>query len=482
MRSALAGAGAVVAVTVAALVAPRGGSVADGAAQAPAAAVAGRLASATGGPQVPVAAAATRDGRGFWVASTDGAVVAEGDAQGHGDASATALAAPVVSIAATPTGGGYWLLGGDGGVFSYGDAAYHGSTVAMTLAAPALQVVATADGGGYWFVARDGGVFSFGDARFFGSTGATRLNQPVVGMAATPDGGGYWLVARDGGVFAFGDARFLGAPASGHPSAPAIGMVATGDGGGYWVVLADGSVLPFGDAPATGTPIPSTAWSLVGQVVTVDPGHNGGNAGDPSAIDAPVPSGLGQTKACDTVGASTDAGYPEHAFTFDLSTRLATELRQRGATVVLTRPDDTGVGPCVDRRAEIGNQAGSDAAISVHGDGGPPGGRGYAVLEPDPSSSADPAAARASAPLGSDVAAALQDGTPLPPSTYDGSGGIDVRSDLGGLNLSTVPKVLVEVGNMRNATDAGLETAPAFRQQAAVALADGLSTFLVGGS
>ena len=45
--------------------------------------------------------------------------------------------------------------------------------------------------------------------------------------------------------------------------------------------------------------------------------------------------------------------------------------------------------------------------------------------------------------------------TGMPYSNYIGDGtALDVRSDLGGLNLSTVPKVFIECGNMRNATDA----------------------------
>ena len=44
----------------------------------------------------------------------------------------------------------------------------------------------------------------------------------------------------------------------------------------------------------------------------------------------------------------------------------------------------------------------------------------------------------------------------IPVSTYAGRQGIDVRTDLGGLTLSDVPKVMVEHGNMRSATDARL--------------------------
>ena len=53
------------------------------------------------------------------------------------------------------------------------------------------------------------------------------------------------------------------------------------------------------------------------------------------------------------------------------------------------------------------------------------------------------------------------------------------RSDLGGLNLSDVPKVFIETGNMRNATDARLLVTPSFRQRAARALARGLERFVL---
>ena len=45
-------------------------------------------------------------------------------------------------------------------------------------------------------------------------------------------------------------------------------------------------------------------------------------------------------------------------------------------------------------------------------------------------------------------------GSGHPYSDYLGDEGIDERTDLGGLNMSDVPKVFLEVGNMRNADDA----------------------------
>lgn len=208
--------------------------------------------------------------------------------------------------------------------------------------------------------------------------------------------------------------------------------------------------------------------------VTVDPGHNGGNAAHPEAINRLVPAG-GFRKACDTVGAQTSDGrLTEHAFTWDVARRLQAALAARGATVRLTRPDDAGVGPCVDRRAALG--AGSDVAISLHADGGPPSGRGFHVIRATRANAAHPATLRPSLRLARLVRARL-DAIGLRRSTYAGRAGLDARADLGGLNLSPVPKVLVELGNLRNAADARALKRPGHRAAIARALARALAAF-----
>src|SRR3954451_12924668 len=218
---------------------------------------------------------------------------------------------------------------------------------------------------------------------------------------------------------------------------------------------------------------------LAGKVIAIDPGHNGGNASHPSEINRQVDAG-GFQKACDTTGTATNAGYPEAAYTFDVSTRLAAVLRAAGATVVLTRTSNDGVGPCIDERAGIGNRAQADAAVSVHADGGPSGGRGFHVIEPALVRGSPEPIVEPSARLGTALRDAFAADTPMPTSTYIGSHGIDVRGDLGGLNLSKVPKVFIETGNMRNATDAGLLSDAGFRQQAAEAIAAGLASYFSG--
>jgi len=71
------------------------------------------------------------------------------------------------------------------------------------------------------------------------------------------------------------------------------------------------------------------------------------------------------------------------------------------------------------------------------------------------------------------VRAALLAHTGMPESNYYGSHGIEFRNDLAGLNLTTVPKVLIESGNMVNSTDAALLTSPRFQRQFAAGAARG---------
>lgn len=215
----------------------------------------------------------------------------------------------------------------------------------------------------------------------------------------------------------------------------------------------------------------------------VDPGHNIGNARHTAEINKLVDIGTGR-KECDTTGTETDAGYPEATYTLDVSRRVRTILRARGATVVLTQDGDRAYGPCVDERARIGNRAHADAAISVHADGAPAADRGFHVIAPKAlhAGAADTRSIAApSLRLATTVRAHFAAATKEPFADYLGGGtGMTVRGDLGGLDLSTVPKIFIECGNMRNARDAAELTDVAWRQRAAEGIADGLTAFLEG--
>ena len=219
------------------------------------------------------------------------------------------------------------------------------------------------------------------------------------------------------------------------------------------------------------------ASPLRGATIAVDPGHNGRNWAHPAEINRLVDAGT-LRKACDTTGTSTSSGYAEPAFTFDVAVRLRRILRKAGATVVLTRPSNAGWGPCITERAAIGNRAHADAAVSIHADGGPASGRGFHVIYPPSTRGLTDDIAKSSRCLALAMRRAYRAGTGLPYATYLSGNGLSVRSDLGGLNLSDVPKVFVETGNMRNRGDASQLASPRFRERIARSIAAGLARFL----
>jgi N-acetylmuramoyl-L-alanine amidase len=228
------------------------------------------------------------------------------------------------------------------------------------------------------------------------------------------------------------------------------------------VVLA--SALPFGTATARA--------SIEGMSVFLDPGHSGAN--DASMAEQ-VDNGRGGTKDCETTGTSTDDGYPEHSFNWDVTARVRAALEQMGVHTQLSRTDDTSIGPCVDARAAAANAMRPDADVSIHADGGPSSGHGFHVNYSAPplnDAQSGPAIQLAKTMRDSMAAAGLQ------PSTYIGSDGLYGRADLAGLNLAQYPAVLVETGNMRNAEEAAQMETAAGRQRYADAITAGIVAFL----
>jgi N-acetylmuramoyl-L-alanine amidase len=222
----------------------------------------------------------------------------------------------------------------------------------------------------------------------------------------------------------------------------------------------------------------SSAKPLAGKIIGIDPGHNGRNYTDPAFLDKQIWNGR-ELEDCDTTGTETDGGYTEAKFNWIVANDLAKILRKEGAKVVLTRHSNDGVGPCVNTRARILDRAHADVSIDIHADGGPASGRGFTVLEPVADGPNDKVI-KSSERFGKDVHQAFLADTPMMVSDYYGKNGYIFRNDLAGLNLTTMPKVLIECGNMRNSADAKLLTALKTEREIAVALSAAIKQFLAG--
>ena len=215
---------------------------------------------------------------------------------------------------------------------------------------------------------------------------------------------------------------------------------------------------------------------LAGVVVAIDPGHNGGNSTHLAEISRRVWVGT-RWKPCNQVGTSTVSGYPEHAFNFSVALRVRSRLRALGATAYLTRTTDTGWGPCVTTRGRFAEKVGADVFVSIHGDGSSSSHRGFFVMRPALISGYTNDIYTSSARLAKAMRSGLL-ATGLPVDNDYATTGIKVRNDLGTLNLSDVPAVMVELGNMKNASDARRMKSTAGRSQYAAGLVAGIRAYL----
>lgn len=223
----------------------------------------------------------------------------------------------------------------------------------------------------------------------------------------------------------------------------------------------------------------ATALPLAGLRIALDPGHQLGNHNFPAQVRRLVPAG-GFDKPCNTTGTRTNGGFPEATLNFRLARLVEAQLEALGAQVLLSRDRNSESlwGPCVDARGEFGAKVGADLTVSLHGDGASSGAHGFHVIAPRSRSPWTTDIAAASLRLARSLRAGF-DALGIPRSTYVGGGtALSIRADLGTLNMSDVPVAMLEVGNMRNASDARRMTTAAGRTTYARAVVRGIRLYL----
>jgi N-acetylmuramoyl-L-alanine amidase len=238
------------------------------------------------------------------------------------------------------------------------------------------------------------------------------------------------------------------------------------------VVAATSTALLLAASSLTAPASHAVPGSVAGMIVFLDPGHNGAND---ASMTRQVPTGRGGTKDCQASGTNTESGYAEHTFTWDTTLRIRAALTALGVRTAMSRGNDDAVGPCVDERAAMANALQPNAVVSIHGDGGPPTGRGFHILYSSPPLT--PTQALQSVQFARMMRDQLA-GAGIPPSTYIGTDGLNPRADIAGLNLAQYPSILVELGNMKNPVDSSLMESPDGRQKYADAVVKGVVAFL----
>jgi N-acetylmuramoyl-L-alanine amidase len=224
---------------------------------------------------------------------------------------------------------------------------------------------------------------------------------------------------------------------------------------------------------------PTARGPLSGHTILIDPGHNIGNSTHSSQINHHYWVGL--DKICNTTGTATDQGYAEASYTFDVAQRLTKILRAAGAKVVLTRNQNSSstYGPCIQARGLLGGEVGADLGVSIHADGGPSSGHGAFVYAPAVKAGyTSSTKAKQSYRLAGDVLAGLAQHGQVG-STYLHPN-IAPDKQQGTLNVASIPIVIVETLNMRNAGDAAKAESASGRQSIAAGLAAGIERWIAG--
>jgi N-acetylmuramoyl-L-alanine amidase len=197
------------------------------------------------------------------------------------------------------------------------------------------------------------------------------------------------------------------------------------------------------------------ARPLAGLVIALDPGHQLGNANPAFARYLAQSRFNGvEDRGCNTTGTATNGGYPESTFVWNVAQRVRSRLERQGATVYLTRTTNSyrEWGPCVWDRGRFGARVGADLTVSIHADGAAASGHGFFIVTPSVVPGWTDDIAAPSARVGRRMVSAMTAAGAVP-STYI-SGGLTQWNYLSTLNFSDVPIVLIELGNMRNPTEA----------------------------
>lgn len=207
-----------------------------------------------------------------------------------------------------------------------------------------------------------------------------------------------------------------------------------------------------------------------GHIVGIDPGHQGPNV-DMSAQE-PIGPGASQTKAKATSGTQgAYTGLPEYQLNLDVSLKLRDILEDRGYQVVMTRTDnDTAISNM--ERAQYAAQQGAEIYVRIHANG-------------EDSHTASGALAMAPSEQNPYVASLSPESVRLSQSVLDAycsatgfaNLGVQYYDNMSGINWSTVPVTILEMGFMTYESDDRQMSDPAFQEKMAEGIANGIDAY-----
>ena len=225
----------------------------------------------------------------------------------------------------------------------------------------------------------------------------------------------------------------------------------------------------YSDASYSGTAV-SENVTPNGYTVGIDPGHQGYNV-DMSDTE-PLGPGSTEMKVKATTGTQgTYTGLPEYQLNLDVSLKLKTILESRGYEVIMTRTDnDTAISN--KERAELVASEGADIFVRIHANG-------------DDTHTASGALTMAPSPENPYVSYLSSDSVLLAQCILDSyceatgfkNLGVQYYDNMSGINWSTIPVTILEMGFMTNEYDDTQMSNSDFQTIMAEGIANGIDAY-----
>ena len=232
------------------------------------------------------------------------------------------------------------------------------------------------------------------------------------------------------------------------------------------------SVLPETESeiPETESETETETEEGNGHIVALDPGHQSFEV-DMSAPE-PIGPGASQTKMKATTGTiGKFTGVPEYQLVLTIGLALRDELEQRGYEVVMTREDNmTAISN--KERAEVATNAGADILVRIHADGNNDTNvHGAMTMVPSTNNPYVAYLHDDSYMLGEQIINAYCSQTGMK------NNGVVLSDNMSGINWSTVPVTILEMGFMSNQTDDENMQDAAYQKNMVQGIADGIDAY-----
>ena len=220
----------------------------------------------------------------------------------------------------------------------------------------------------------------------------------------------------------------------------------------------------------TGSGEPTFTTGTDGHIIAIDPGHQSEQI-DMSALEPNGPGSSEMKAKCSTGTAGSFSGLPEYALNLDVSLKLRDILLTRGYQVVMTRTDNN-TAISNKERAEYAASQGAEIYVRIHANG-------------DNDSSISGALSMSPSAQNPYVSHLYEDSNRLSQCIIDSycsatgfkNLGVHYYDNMTGINWSSVPVTIVEMGFMTNQNDDLAMADNAFQQTMASGIADGIDAY-----